>query len=106
MTSGIGRFVLCVVSSFAFCLGGFAQSDIARATLNGTVTEPTGAIVSVAKITVADPQTGFTRESVTTDAGLYSFTGLPVGTYDVTVETSGFKTTRKAGIRLAVGAVA
>jgi outer membrane receptor protein involved in Fe transport len=106
MPSGISRVVVCVVSSFVFCFGGFAQSDIARATLNGTVTDPTGAVVSGAKITVADPQTGFTRESVTTDAGLYNFTGLPVGTYDVAVETSGFKTAKKAGVRLAVGAVA
>jgi outer membrane receptor protein involved in Fe transport len=84
----------------------FAQAEIGGATLNGTVTDPTGAAVPSAKVTVASPQTGLSRTTTTTDSGLYSFPQLPAGTYDLTVEANGFKLTKRTGASLTVGAVA
>jgi outer membrane receptor protein involved in Fe transport len=84
----------------------FAQSDVGGATLNGTVTDPSGAAVAGAKISVANTATGFTRTTESNADGLYTLTRLPVGTYDLTIDAPGFKTSKKTGIQLSVGAVA
>ena len=82
------------------------QAEIGSATLSGTVTDPTGAAVPNAKVTITSPQTGLTRATTTNDAGLYSFPQLPVGGYELSVEASGFKLSKRTGIALTVGAVA
>jgi len=82
-----------------------AQSEIAGATLNGTVTDPSGAVVPGAKVTVRNVDTGFTRSMESTDGGLYALSRLPVGSYDLTVEFKGFKTVQQKSIPLTVGAV-
>ncbi|HZS56053.1 MAG TPA: carboxypeptidase regulatory-like domain-containing protein [Bryobacteraceae bacterium] len=82
-----------------------AQSSVATASLNGTITDPSGASIVGAKVAIRDSETGFVRQTVTTDAGLYSLTDLPVGTYELTVEQPGFNTAVRNNIRLAVGAV-
>jgi outer membrane receptor protein involved in Fe transport len=94
-------FVMLLLSGSAF-----AQSEIATATLNGTVTDPSGSAVPNAKVTVTGSATGLTRTVQTNEAGLYSFGRLPVGTYDLTIEAAGFRITRRTGISLSVGAVA
>jgi outer membrane receptor protein involved in Fe transport len=83
-----------------------AQSEIGGATLNGTVADPSGAAVANAKVTVENTSTGLTRTARTSDAGLYSFPGVPVGSYDLTVEAPGFRVVKQTGISLTVGAVA
>src|SRR5580704_3707650 len=85
---------------------GFGQSSIGGATLNGTVTDPSGAAIAGAKVTVNNTDTGLTRTTATTEAGLYDFPDLPVGTYDLTVEKQGFSSVKRTGVRLAVGGVA
>lgn len=84
----------------------FAQSEVGSATLNGTVTDPSGAAVAGAKVTIRNAATGFTRSMEASNTGLYSFSGLPVGSYEVTVDAAGFKTSTLTGIGLTVGAVA
>jgi len=84
----------------------FAQSEIGGATLNGTVTDPSGAAVTGAKVTATQTATGFTRSTESSTAGFYSFTALPSGPYEVTVESQGFKAAKLTAISLTVGAVA
>jgi len=84
----------------------FAQSDIGGASLNGTVTDPSGAAVANAKVTAENTITGLTRTTQSSDAGLYSFPHLTVGSYNLTVEAAGFKAAKQTGISLTVGAVA
>ncbi len=50
--------------------------------------------------------TGFERSTLTSDAGIYNFLRLPVGTYDVTVEAKGFRPVKRTGLALGIGAVA
>lgn len=83
----------------------FGQAEIGGATLNGTVTDPTGAAVPNAKVIASNSATGSVRSITTNEAGLYSFSRLPVGTYDISVEAPGFKTSKRAGVQLSVGAV-
>src|ERR1043166_7192723 len=84
----------------------FAQAEIGGATLNGTVTDATGAAVPGAKVTVTNHDTGFSRTTTTNQAGQYTLPTLPVGSYDLTAENQGFKVSKRTGIALTVGAVA
>ncbi len=78
-----------------------AQVNVAN--LNGTITDPSGASVPNAKVELVSPDTGFKRQVETGDAGVYSITGLPVGTYDLTISHEGFETFEVKGIELSVG---
>lgn len=78
-----------------------AQTGTSR--LSGTVTDASGAVVPGAKVTAKNEATGVTYTQTTTDAGLYSFAGLTVGSYAITVEMPGFKTINKTGNVLEAG---
>src|SRR5579872_6410426 len=64
----------------------------AGGTLSGSVTDPTGAVIPTAKITVKNVATGVTREISTDNAGFYSAPNLLAGAYEVTASASGFQT--------------
>jgi hypothetical protein len=80
-----------------------AQLD--RATLTGTITDPSGLPLSGAKLTATQQGTGLNRQAVVPDNGAYTLPALPIGTYTVTVEASGFRTARFDHIELQVGTV-
>src|SRR4029450_10021562 len=71
-------------------------------TLRGTVTDPTGAVIAGAKVTVTNEGTGLTRTASPTSAGIYSFAELPVGSYRIQVENQGFKSEVRSKIALNV----
>ncbi len=87
------RFALLVAVVFVISLAG-AHSARAQATgnaqLNGTVTDPSGAIVAGAKITVTNTATNATYSATTNQSGFYAVPDLPPGAYQLTVEASGF----------------
>ena len=77
-----------------FCLALLSAKVLygqANAGLTGTVTDPTGAIVSGASVTITDQGTGQQNHTTTSSAGTYAVTGLTPGVYSVTVEATGFK---------------
>jgi hypothetical protein len=63
-----------------------------RGTILGTVTDPGGALVNGAKVTVRNAATGLERASTTSADGSYAIPELPIGTYTVTITQSGFQT--------------
>jgi len=73
------------------------------ATLTGVVTDPSGAVVSGAKITLKDAASGSERNSVTDSQGFYTFASIPVATYNLTIEAPGFQTYRANGIAMGGG---
>lgn len=84
----------------------FAQSELGGSSLNGTVTDPSGAVVSGASIKLSNEQTGFTRTARSNDSGLYNFVRVPVGSgYVLATEHPGFRPVIQQGLRLDVGAV-
>jgi len=64
----------------------------------GTVTDPSGASVPGAKVTLERLATGQTRQTITSTDGNYSFPLIEVGEYHVTVEAAGFAPQEKTGI--------
>ena len=82
-----GGVVLCAVL-FALASPSFAQSI---ATLKGHVTDPSGAVVSGAAITLREHDTGVQRKAASDAAGDYQFVFLPIGTYRIEVRSAGFR---------------
>ncbi len=68
-----------------------ARGQTAASSIYGTVTDPKGAAVPGAKITITNVATRVSRETKTEGDGAYRVTDLPIGTYRVTVEADGFK---------------
>jgi hypothetical protein len=72
-------------------------------TLTGVVTDPSGATVANAKVTLRDAQSGSARGTVTDNDGYYTFASVPVGTYVLTVEAPGFQAYKAEGVALGGG---
>lgn len=70
------------------------------ASIVGTVTDPSGAAVPEANITITNQNTGDSRTAVTNPSGSYSVLALPIGTYSVRAERAGFQAYVQSGIRL------
>src|ERR1700730_10342543 len=74
------------------------------ATLSGTVTDPSGAVVPKAAVSIKNIATGITRANTTDPAGFYSTPNLLPGSYEITASASGFSSEVQTGITLTVGA--
>jgi hypothetical protein len=83
------RFLAVVLVALA-CAGA-AYSQAVNATLLGTVTDSSGAVVPNAKVSVTEVTTNSARVGQTNDSGYYAFVNLPPGSYSVAVEATGFK---------------
>jgi hypothetical protein len=83
-----------------------AWAQYTTASLGGTVTDATGAVVPDATVTVRNVQTGFSQQATTTEAGAFLFPRLPVGEYELRVEKAGFSSYIQAGITLTVNEAA
>src|SRR5579872_4715886 len=71
--------------------------------LIGTVKDPTGAVVSGAKVVVTAPSLVGSKEFTTDAGGNYRFSNLPPDTYVVTVTAKGFATVKREGVTIEVG---
>ena len=89
---------------FGLTMPVWGQYTTAR--LSGIVTDPSGAVVTGATITVQDVGTGYTQTTKSTSVGQYLFPSLPVGNYQVTVSVSGYSQYVQKGIVLSVGQAA
>jgi Carboxypeptidase regulatory-like domain/TonB dependent receptor len=76
-----------------------------RGAINGTVTDPSAAMVPNATVKATDKATGIERATVTTSDGLFAFQDLPVGTYKLTVTATGFPVLTVDNILVAQGAI-
>src|ERR1700757_3213023 len=72
------------------CAAGVALAQAGRGSISGLVTDPGGAVVQGAQVTLLNPATGVTQHTVTSGAGLYSFISLNPGVYQVTASQTGF----------------
>ena len=70
--------------------------------LNGTVTDPKGSVISGAILTLSNPETGFARSGKTNDQGIYQFLQIPPSTYELTVTAPGFATKKQTNVVLMV----
>jgi outer membrane receptor protein involved in Fe transport len=81
-----------------------AQSMAGLGALHGTVTDPQGAVIANAVVTVANPSIGLTRNITASSDGIFEASSLPPASgYEVTVQVSGFATYTAKGIVIHVG---
>src|SRR5713226_7677832 len=96
--------IACLAFLLAELIAAPAVAQVTTADVNGRVLDPKGLAVLGAKVTISNPDTGFSRETTTNDSGEFAVTLLPPGTYKVTIEKDGFATTVYEKVELAVGA--
>jgi Carboxypeptidase regulatory-like domain len=76
-----------------------------RGGINGTVTDPTGAVVAGAAVEAADTATGIIHKTISSSAGAYTFQDMPLGTYTISVTASGFEKSMIAKVPVTAGVI-
>ena len=94
--------VSCVLVLF-FSVAGCAQTF--RGAINGTVTDPSGAVVAGATVKAANTATGIVLSTVSTSGGAFAFQDIPTGVYKITVTASGFSTSTVDKVNVVAGTV-
>jgi outer membrane receptor protein involved in Fe transport len=100
---GLSHYTRIILTAFIAVTLLFAMSIAAGAqatsgTMTGVVTDPSGAVIPNATITIEDTQHGSSVTTNTNGEGLFTRTQLANSTYNVTVEAPGFETTQQNGI--------
>jgi hypothetical protein len=71
-------------------------------TVSGEITDPSGAVVPHAAVTLIDQQKGLQFKAISDSSGRYVFTSIPPGVYSVSAEPQGFEKTVRTGVQLNV----
>jgi len=107
MKRQLAGFVVCVLFSLSFSLlappPAFGQAQANAGDLVGLVTDPEGARVPGAAVTVRNLATNFSRSTTTNSEGAYQLLALPPGHYEVTIESAGFATVQNPSVQVLIG---
>jgi hypothetical protein len=95
-----------LASGLFICLNApTASAQVLYGSISGIVTDQANAVVPKATVTVTNTSTGFSHEVTTDDAGYYSVPNLPLGTYDLTVNASGFRPLTQKSVNVLINNV-
>jgi hypothetical protein len=89
-----------VLTTLVFAVAAYPQ--LARGTITGTVTDPTGAVIPRVQVTITNSATGAVYNTVSSEAGRYLVPNLPGGPYQALFEAPGFKKLLRGNVTLAV----
>lgn len=92
-------FLVLATMLFSILLVSSVNAQSGTTGISGTVTDAQGANVAGATITLSNPATGFSRNVVTDESGKYNFAGILPGTYNISVEKTGFKNMFKTAFK-------
>ena len=90
--------MLVVWAALTFSVAALAQSTGQE--INGIVKDASGAVVSGARITARQTETGLVRDASTNGSGYFVVANIPIGAYTLEVESPGFQKSVRTGIRL------
>lgn len=96
--AGFMLLSLCLVTQV------FAQSD--RASITGTVKDPSGAVIPGVEVKATNVGTNSVYEAKSNELGFYTILNLPIGGYSLTFSRDGFKTFQRSGLVLAISQIA
>jgi hypothetical protein len=101
------RFIVGLLAAVLILLlaSQVAVADNIYATIRGTTTDSTGAVLAGVSVTATNAQTGVSTTTTSGSSGLYEFLQLPVGSYTVTATKQGFKTFKSTAFPLAVNQI-
>jgi hypothetical protein len=94
--------ILLTFSIFLLLPGPLSGQSVAVAQISGTVTDPSGAAITNAQVSMTETDTQATRTTVTDSSGSYTLPDLPVGPYRLEVKSAGFKDYVRSGLTLIV----
>ncbi len=98
------RRVFAATLLFGFVVAG-GHGQTFRGAINGTVVDPTGAVVPGAQVRIIATGTGSTQTAVTTSNGQFAFQDLPLGNYSVTVTAHGFQLVTVNNVAVTAGSI-
>lgn len=96
-----GKFLLAVRLLVLVALASYSVAQ--TASINGTVSDTTGALIEHARVSVRDIATNATRQVFSGSGGTYSISELPAGPYELTVAKDGFRSVQFRALNLTVG---
>ncbi len=100
------RPLFALFLSLAVAVSAAAQGQAINGTIEGTVTDESGAVLPGVTVTVVNTDTGDTRVAVTNQSGVYRAPLLSLGSYRISAELPGFKKYERVGVTLGAGQVA
>jgi len=86
----------------AALLSVYVSAQTGTSSLRGTITDPKGAVIPGATVTLSNPQTGYSRIVKSSDQGVYQFLEVPPATYSMQAKAPGFATTKQDNLPLMV----
>src|SRR5712671_589401 len=95
------RIGAAIVFVLLLTIAGFGQTF--RGSINGTVTDPSGAVVANANVTATNVATAVAITATSTSDGAFSFQDLPLGTYKISVSAPGFKSVTVDNVNVTAG---
>src|SRR5215813_7336514 len=103
-----GRFAQIILTLAILTAGTVfpLQGQVITGTISGTIVDSTGSLVPEAKVTATNTSTGLVRTTATGTDGQFVLPFLPVGSYTVKVEHTGFKSFVREAIQLSVNQIA
>src|SRR5713101_3643452 len=99
-------YLMVAAMLLSWSLSAWGQSEATSGAIRGTITDPKGGTVPQAKVTAKKLGTGYMRETQSGDDGYFNIPLLPVGTYELRVEKTGFATLVQSDIPVTVGGAA
>jgi Carboxypeptidase regulatory-like domain/TonB dependent receptor len=84
----------------------FGQAAAVNGQIEGTISDPSGALVPNVKVEIVNDNTGYKRAATTDASGFYRFSTLPLGSYTLTTDVTGFGAARLTDIILSAGQTA
>jgi len=95
------RFLALICSaSLTLVAPDVVRAQLLQGTIDGNVADSSQAAIAGAVVTAKNQQTNFTRETKTSSVGGYSLSGLPPGSYTITVSSPGFQSYTQTGINV------
>ena len=96
-------FLCCALFSVLVLAATSVSAQVVTGAISGRITDATGATIPAATVQVQNTETGFSRSVPTDAAGRYEARNLPLGSYSVSAQQSGFQTGVRHGVTLTLG---
>ncbi|MFB3921350.1 MAG: TonB-dependent receptor domain-containing protein [Terriglobia bacterium] len=103
MRTRMSAWTLAGVALFCMLTPAATWAQVVYGNIIGTVTDPSGAVIPNATITIVSDSTGISYSTTSNESGNYTEPNLPPGTYTVTVSASGFQTFEQKNVTVTVG---
>jgi hypothetical protein len=97
----LSLFLVLFVPLFALPI--YSPAQVVSGTISGTVTDPSGAVISDAYVVIHNDDIGVQRALTTSATGTFTAPAIPIGSYTISVDATGFGIYKRTGITLTVG---